>query len=190
MIRAPYAGIVTRRFVEVGEAVQAGPPSPQKLIALESLQHLRVEAQVPQSAIGAIRTGNHAEIILPDGQRQAVARMVIYPWADPASHSFRVRLQLDDAPAGLYPGMTVKVAFATGQAQRLLIPATALWRQGEVRGVYLIDGATVALRQVRTGQRFGDDIEVLSGLASGQTIARDPAAARRYLAAQRGGHTQ
>ena len=68
VVRAPYAGIVTQRFVEVGEAVQAGPPSPQKLIALESLQQLRVQVQVPQSAIDAIRDGNHAQIVLGDGK--------------------------------------------------------------------------------------------------------------------------
>jgi multidrug efflux pump subunit AcrA (membrane-fusion protein) len=61
-----------------------------------------------------------------------------------------------------------------------------LWHQGEVTGVYLIDGATVSLRQVRTGERFGDQTEILSGLASGETIARDPAAARQYLARQHG----
>ncbi|MGA7298289.1 MAG: efflux RND transporter periplasmic adaptor subunit [Rhodanobacteraceae bacterium] len=186
VVRAPYAGIVTQRFVEVGEAVQAGPPSPQKLIALESLQQLRVQVQVPQSAIDQIREGNHAQIVLGGGQRLDVARMTIYPYADPATHSFTVRLELDDAPAGLYPGMTAKVAFATGKAERLLVPASALWNQGEVTGVYLIDGATVSLRQVRTGERFGDQTEILSGLATGETIARDPAAARQYLANQHG----
>ena len=184
VVRAPYAGIVTRRFVEVGEAVQAGPPSPQKLIALQSLKHLRVQVEVPQSAIDAIRAGHQAQIVGADGKRVDAARMIIYPYADPATHSFTVRLELDDAPPGLYPGMTVKVAFATGQAERLLVPVSALWRQGELRGVYLIEGRHVALRQVRTGERFGDRIEILSGLAAGDQIARDPAAAMHWLAAR------
>ncbi len=184
VVRAPYAGIVTRRFVEVGEAVQAGPPSPQKLIALQSLKHLRVQVEVPQSAIDAIRAGHQAQIVGVDGKRVDAARMIIYPYADPATHSFTVRLELDDAPPGLYPGMTVKVAFATGQAERLLVPVSALWRQGELSGVYLIEGRHVALRQVRTGERFGDKIEVLSGLAAGDQIARDPAVAMHWLTAR------
>ena len=182
VVRAPYAGIITQRFVEVGEAVQAGPPSPQKLISLESLKQLRVQVQVPQSAINAIRDGNHAQVILGSGKRADVARMTIYPYADPATHSFTVRLDLEDAPPGLYPGMTVKIAFATGEAERLLVPASALWKQGEVVGVYLVDGAQVSLRQVRTGERFNDQVEILSGLQAGDSIARDPVAARQYLA--------
>ncbi len=182
VVRAPYAGIITQRFVEIGEAVQAGPPSPQKLISIESLKQLRVQVQVPQSAINAIRDGNHAQLVLADGKRTDVARMTIYPYADPATHSFTVRLELEDAPPGLYPGMTVKIAFATGTAERLLVPASALWTQGEVTGVYVIDGANVSLRQVRTGERFGDQIEILSGPEAGDNIARDPVAARQYLA--------
>lgn len=182
VVRAPYAGIITQRFVAVGEAVQAGPPSPQKLISLESLKQLRVQVQVPQSAINAIRDGNHAQVVLDDGKRTDVARMTIYPYADPATHSFTVRLDLEDAPPGLYPGMTVKVAFATGEAKRLLVPASALWKQGEVVGVYLVDGANVSLRQVRTGERFDDQVEILSGLEAGDGIARDAVAARQYLA--------
>ncbi|MEP7186531.1 MAG: efflux RND transporter periplasmic adaptor subunit, partial [Rhodanobacter sp.] len=55
VLRAPFAGIITRRFVHVGEAVQAGPPSPQPLIQLQALDHLRVNVQVPQSAVASIR---------------------------------------------------------------------------------------------------------------------------------------
>lgn len=184
VVRAPYAGIITQRFVEVGEAVQAGPPSPQKLVALESLKQLRVQVQVPQSAIEAIREGNHAQVVQADGTRADVAHMTIYPYADPATHSFTVRLELDDAPPGMYPGMTVKVAFATGRAERLLVPASALWRQGEVTGVYLLDGDRVSLRQVRTGERFDEQVEILSGLSAGESIARDPVAARQHLTAR------
>ncbi|MEO8848661.1 MAG: efflux RND transporter periplasmic adaptor subunit, partial [Casimicrobiaceae bacterium] len=62
ILRAPYAGIITRRYVQVGEAVQAGPPTPQPLIALASLHDLRVTVRVPQSAVAAIRQFNAAEV--------------------------------------------------------------------------------------------------------------------------------
>ncbi|MDA3913276.1 MAG: efflux RND transporter periplasmic adaptor subunit [Oleiagrimonas sp.] len=186
VIRAPYDGIVTQRFVQVGEAVQAGPPSPQALIAIESLKDLRVKVQVPQSAIAAIRKYHQAQILPEDcrSARMDVAKVIVYPYADPKTHTFDVRLLLDGSHPDLFPGMTVKAAFAVGTARRLLVPESAIWHQGEVSGVYVIEGHDVSLRQVRTGERFGKRVEVLSGLRDGDMIATDPAAAARYLSSQ------
>jgi RND family efflux transporter MFP subunit len=189
VIRAPYAGIITRRYVHVGQAVQAGPPSPQPLIALESLNDLRVNVQVPQSAVDAIRHF-HVAAVLPEGRngpRVAASSVSVFPYADPDTHTFNVRLQLPADTVGLYPGMTVKVAFAIGEASRLLVPKTALVRRGEIVGVYVIGEQGVTLRQVRTGYDYGDQVEVLAGLDDGERIATDPTAAMKYLNQQHAG---
>lgn len=191
VLRAPFAGIITRRFVHVGEAVQAGPPSPQPLIALQSLDDLRVNVQVPQSSVADIRQFNAANVLLgPDGdgsRRMAVSSVNVFPYADPETHTFNVRLQLPAADTGLYPGMTVKVAFATGEAKRLLVPASALVQRGEIVAVYVIGAHGVTLRQVRTGYHYGDRVEVLAGLDDGERIAADPLAAVKYLDEQHAG---
>ena len=175
-VRAPYDGYVTKRWVQVGEAVQPGQP----LVSGVSLKQLRVSVQVPQSAVQAIRAFHQAEIVL-NGERIKVDRVIVFPYADPDTHTFNVRLELDGGHPGLYPGMTVKAVFAVGQARPLLVPETALWHQGEVTGVYVIGKHGVALRQVRVGDRFGDRVEVLSGLSDGDVVASDPDAAARYL---------
>jgi RND family efflux transporter MFP subunit len=186
VLRAPYAGIITRRYVQVGEAVQAGPPSPQPLIALQSLDDLRVNVQVPQSAVDAIRRFHAAEVLLGDGARRvAASRVSVFPYADPNPHTFNVRLQLPAGDTGLYPGMTVKVAFATGEAKRLLVPASALVQRGELLGVYVLDEHGAALRQLRIGHRYADQVEVLAGLDDGERVATDPAAAARWLTGNR-----
>lgn len=192
VLRAPYAGIVTRRFVQVGEAVQAGPPSPQPLISMQSLEALRVNVQVPQSAVDAIRRFQAAEVLLDgDGARRVAASDVnVFPYADPQTHTFNVRLTLPGADSGLYPGMTVKVAFASGEAKRLLLPDTALVQRGELSGVYVLGEHGVALRQLRLGHRYAGRVEVLAGLDDGERIATDPAAAARWLAERRPGAPQ
>ncbi len=183
VLRAPFAGIITHRFVHVGQAVQAGTPSPQPLIQLQALDDLRVNVQVPQSAVEAIRKFHVAEV-LPDGGRRVTASTVeVFPYADPATHTFNVRLQLPAGNTGLYPGMTVKVAFATGEATRLLVPASALVQRGELVAVYVLGDHGVSLRQVRLGNRDGDQVEVLAGLDDGERVARDPQAAMSWLAA-------
>jgi hypothetical protein len=86
--------------------------------------------------------------------------------------------------------MTVKVAFAVGGAQRLALPVDALMHRGEIDGVYVIGADnSVGLRLVRLGHTSGDAVEVLSGLAAGERVARDPDAALRWLVAQRAGKT-
>lgn len=190
VVRAPYDAIVTRRYVEVGEAVQSGPPVPQQLIGIASLKDLRVTVQVPQSAVDAIRRYHAAEVLLDgsDARRIGSQAVTVFPYADPSTHTFSVRVDMSGDHTGLYPGMTVKVAFATGQTQRMLVPVTALVQRGELQGVYVIGDRGVSLRQIRTGYRYGDRIEVLAGIDDGERIATDPAAAARWLVERQNGH--
>jgi len=183
VVRAPYSGIVTKRFVQVGESVQAGQP----LIAGLSLNELRVDVQVPQSAVDAIRRYHSGEVLLDaeGAKRVAAAKVTVFPYADAQTHTFSVRLELPAQETGLYPGTTVKAAFTVGEAQRLLIPASALLQRSELSGVYVASGSGVVLRQIRTGHRFGDRVEVLAGLGEGERIAADPTAAALALAASR-----
>lgn len=189
VIRAPYSGIVVKRHVQVGETVRPG----QALISGISLGELRVEVQVPQSDVAAIREHRQAAVILDaaSGARLEAKEVVVYPNADPQTHSFRVRLELPAQETGLHPGMTVKVAFTVGEAQRLLVPAAALLQRSEVSAVYVLDAQGPTLRQVRIGHRYGDRVEVLAGLDDGERIAVDPVATGEWLAKSRrgaGGH--
>lgn len=180
VVRAPYAGIVTERHVEVGGSVRAGQP----LISGLSLQRLRVDVEIPQTDIGAVREHGRAALLLDGGVRVPAREVVVFPYASPDTHTFRVRVELPEAETGLYPGMTVKVAFAIGEASRVLVPARALVHRGELTGVYVVHDGRAALRQVRVGTRFGDDVEVIAGLDDGDRVVLDPAAAVRLLAAE------
>lgn len=183
-VRAPYAGVITRRLVHVGEAVQSGPPSPQPLIEMASLDALRVAVQVPQGAVDAIRAARSATI-LADDRRVPAGAITVFPSADPATHTFTVRVDVPGQDSGLRPGTSVKVAFPTGDTRQLLVPASALVRRGELVGVYVIGAHGVTLRQLRVGDTLGDRVQVLAGLDDGETIATDPVAALNYLAQQR-----
>lgn len=179
VVRAPYSGILTERHVQVGETVRPGQP----LVSGLSLAQLRVEVEIPQGDLAAVREQSKAAILLDDGRRIEAREVVIFPYADATTHSFRVRLELPETETGLQPGMTVKAVFAIGTAERLLIPTSALVRRSEVTAVYVVDAANrVALRQVRLGHRFGDQVEVLAGLQAGERIAADPLAALAHIA--------
>ncbi len=184
VVRAPYSGIVTQRHVEIGETVGAGQP----LISGLSLDRLRLEVDVPQGDVAAIRQHGRAAVLLADGRRVEAERVTVFPFADPATHSFKVRVELPEAQTGLHPGMTAKVAFVLGESARLRIPASALLRRSEITGVYVVEAdQRVSLRQLRVGHRSDDRIEVLAGLEPDARIAADPVAAQAHIAALRAG---
>ncbi|WP_129782299.1 efflux RND transporter periplasmic adaptor subunit [Peristeroidobacter soli] len=176
-IRAPYAGVVTKRLVEPGESVHPGTP----LMSGLSLQYLRVSVDVPQSSIDAIRRIKQAAVYI-DGRRVEVSKLTVFPEAAKPSNTFRARLELPENAADLYPGMFVKVGFVTGEARRLLAPLSSVVERGEVTALYIVnDDGRASLRQVRLGHKFEKDVEVLAGLAEGERVALDPVAAMKQL---------
>ncbi len=182
VIKAPFSGYVTQRHVEVGETVGVGQP----LMSGFSYEHLRALVQVPQAFVGSVRQHAKARVILKDDHSVEAESLRVFPYADPQSHSFRVRVNLPQADYGIYPGMFVKVAFVTGEVERLLILAEAVVKRSELTGVYVLaDDGRVSLRQIRVGGRIGNQVEVLAGLSEGERIAVDPIAAGIELKQQR-----
>lgn len=181
LIRAPFAGIVAKRHVELGELVTPG----QALITGLSLQSLRVNVDVPQSMFHSVHTIGKAFVYVDD-KRIAAESLTFFPVADVVANTFQVRVNLPDGRATLYPGMFVKVGFVVGESHRLLVPAAAVVRRSELSAVYVVNNDIVTLRQVRLGRLYGDSIEVLAGLSEGETVARDPVSAGIYLKDQSG----
>ena len=176
-VRAPYAGIVTKRHVQPGETVAPGT----LLMSGLSLQFLRVTVDVPQSIVEQVRRIRKAAVYV-DGRRVEATKLTVFPEAAGASNTFRARLELPENATDLYPGMFVKVAFVVGEAQRLLVPAAAVVDRGDVTAVYVIDSTgRTSLRQIRPGHRFDGKVEVLAGLSAQERIATDPIAAMKRL---------
>lgn len=177
MVRAPYAGIVSKRHVEVGESVVPGKP----LMSGLSLQAVRVRVDVPQSMVDPIRNIGKAFVYAGE-ERIEGESLTFFPVADPATNTFRIRVNLPENRKVLYPGMFVKVGFIVGQTNRLLVPAEAIVQRSELTAIYVVDAhGGVSLRQLRTGRRFDDRVEVLAGLEAGEVVAVDPVRAGIYL---------
>jgi RND family efflux transporter MFP subunit len=179
-VRAPYAGLVTQRHVQVGEMASPGQP----LMTGISLKQLRVAVDVPQNLIPAIRAGQGVRILLPDNQVVAATGMTVFPFADQGSNTFKVRLNLPANLANLYPGMFVKAGFLTGEKRELAIPKSAVVQRSEVTGTYVIKEGKVSFRLIRVGRDLGDSLVVLSGLTEGEQVALDPISAGATLKAQ------
>jgi len=181
-VRAPYSGIVTERHIEVGETAQPG----KQLMSGLSLEQLRVNIDVPQIMINAIRESGDVYIEAPDDKVVPVSDKTVSHFADPASHTFRVRLDLKGDDLWLFPGMFVKVVFQIGQRPVLAVPAESVVRRSEVTAVYVISAeGKISMRAIRQGRNLADgNTIVLAGLMEGERVAIDPIAAGVQLKQQ------
>ena len=172
-VRAPYGGVASARHVELGEAVHPGDP----LMSGFDPDAMRVEVSLPQAVAALVREIRQARVVTGDDSDIVPAQLILFPVADPATSTVRARLELPAQSGNLYPGQFVKVAMTIGKTERLLIPASSVLYRSEVTGVYIVVNGVPILRQVRLGNRFGDAVEVLAGLATGESVALDPVAA-------------
>jgi multidrug efflux system membrane fusion protein len=166
-IVAPSTGVVVSRRVEPGNVAVPG----QALLVLDDPRHYRLEAEVGESAMGAIRLGQRVPVTLDSiGQALEGSVVEIVPASDPASRSVTVKLELPSLPS-LRSGLFGRASFATGERMALLAPAGALVDRGQLTGVYVVDDQSVArFRLVTAGARRGDRVEVLSGLSPGERL--------------------
>jgi len=167
-ITAPFAGVVTRRLVDVGDLAVPGRP----LLELEEPKALRFEADVPAALVELVRLGEELGVrVAGAGTDVAVTGRVseIEPSADPVSRTFRVRLDLP-----------LETAVRGGAFGRMLLPlesvvvttvtTNAVSVNGQMELVWVVREGRARLRIVKTGKRLGADWEVLSGLEKGEVV--------------------
>ena len=149
-----------------------------------SMSQLRASVDVPQTYIRAIREQKKAYIINLENPAKSLkaTKLTIYPYANPKSHTFRVRARLPENSKELFPGMLVKVAFTIDTNKRLMVPTSAIAHRSEVSAVYVVEqNNNISLRQIREGKQFGNKTEILAGLDEGEIVAVDPVRAGVYL---------
>src|SRR5450830_1415669 len=171
-VSAPYAGVISELPVSLGDLASPGRP----LLTLFDPASLRISVQVPESQAsvqGAVR-------VQLDGLPAFVApHWQWLPVTDPVSHTRTLRAEVS---AVLAPGRFARVwlpgRVVSGAPARLLVPQAAVLRRAELQAVYVIaaEGRPV-LRQVRLGEARGEQVEVLTGLREGESVALDPQAA-------------
>lgn len=181
-VKAPYSSVVADVPVMLGDMAMPGRP----LLTLYDPSALRVTAAVPQTAVARYASDAAVKLEVPGlpAERKWIApsQVQVLPTIDAATHTAQVRASLPPGANGLAPGMFARVWLPTrGSASaRLFVPEKSVVRRAEMTGLYVLDpkGFPV-LRQVRLGRTAEGQVEVLSGIASGDRVVLDPQAAAR-----------
>jgi RND family efflux transporter MFP subunit len=169
---APFFGIVTARMADPGTMASPGVP----LLQVDQAGALQLDVSVDESAMGAVHKGMKAQVAIDGGNATSLAGTVaeIVPAADPASHSFLIKIDLPSS-SQLRAGMYGTAEFANGTRQAILIPRSAVVMRGSLTSAYILDGQGIAqLRSLTLGATQGSLIEVLSGISSGEKLVDAP----------------
>lgn len=175
-VTAPFDALVLETQADVGTLAMPGTP----LLTVYAPQPLRAVVQVPMSRAKTLTAAVQIEVQLPMPEgasvwvRPSSTRAV--PGADPVSQTVEWRLNL---PASVVTsgtvGQQVRVRFAAGQSQRLLVPSSAVLHRGELTAVFVAVANGFALKAVRLGADHGSQgTEVLAGLMPDDKVAVDP----------------
>jgi RND family efflux transporter MFP subunit len=171
-LRAPFDGVVTRRLMDPGELATPG----RGVVEIHDPAQLRAVGTLPQFVLPRTAKVERAEVEVPAAHRRfSATRVTVLPAADPRLLSTQVRAELPaDVPAAVVPGTAAKVLVPIGRSRKLVVPAAAVIRRGELTAVYVLADGARQLRQVRVGDRVGDNgVEVLAGLSAGERVALD-----------------
>ena len=178
-IRAPFAGRLGIRQVNLGQTLNEGEP----IVSLQSMDPIYVNFQLPQQELGKVRQGLTVKLTTDALPGKAVNGTItaINPQVDSATRNIRIQATVKNPDEQLRPGMFVNVAVALpGERAVLTIPSTAVLYAPYSDSVFVVEekkgeggnGGDKVVRQqfIRLGKTRGDYVAVVSGLDEGQTV--------------------
>ena len=165
-IVAPFDGVVTKKWVDVGDLASPGKP----LVDLEDPSQLQVQADVPDVIVSQVHIREEMTVRV-DALNAEVSGTVaeISPAADPATHTFRVKVNLPATP-GLMSGQFARLEVPVGESDALLVPDSAVVQRGQMEILFVVANGHAQLRLVKTGRHIGERVEILSGLDTGDGV--------------------
>jgi membrane fusion protein, multidrug efflux system len=168
-IVAPFGGVIGIRQISVGDYVKEG----QDLVTLEDISALKVDFRVPEQLLAALRPGQAVEMgsdALP-GRKYVATVDAIDPLVDQAGRAVLLRARLRNSDGQLRPGMFVRTRLIVSQRQNALtVPEEALVPVGADQFVYRVADGKAQRVKIRAGVRRAGTVEVLEGLAPGDTV--------------------
>jgi RND family efflux transporter MFP subunit len=166
-IRAVEAGVVTEKRIEAGSLATPGTP----LMTVEDTSGFRLEANVDERLSGKVKVETPVVVVFESPARRVPGTIAeVFPAVDPATRTFLIKVELT-APS-LKSGLFGRVLIPEERKEVLLIPQGAVVEKGQLTGVYAVDDRGImTYRLIKRGRPYGEKVEVLSGLKTGDRIA-------------------
>jgi RND family efflux transporter MFP subunit len=174
---APFAGVITRRNVDVGDLIDAGGGAGRTLFVLSQTDPLRIYVNVPQTYAQNVKAGQQVTVAQAELHGQTFQGEVARTAGaiDTASRTMQIEVTLPNKGGVLMPGAYVQVQLPLQGASALTVPTNALMIGGEGIRVAMLDAdKRVHLRPVKIGRNYGENVEVLDGLTTSDEVVLNP----------------
>ena len=173
LIRAPFSGTVTQRFVDPGAFAAPGAP----LVAIQDGRRLRISVSVAPDAARDVARGTTIMAAIEGAPTSATIEGVV---PAPAGNLYTINALVDNVNGRMLPGSAATLQLPRGTRRAVLVPSAALRREGDLSGVLVRRTSGDELRWLRLGNVFGSYTEVLGGLRAGdQVVVPDTTAQSR-----------
>ncbi len=168
-IRAPFDGSVSRIYADKGSLAAPGMP----LLELDGNSGLEIEAGVPESLITGPIEGGQFQAFLPSINSTFEATAVeVSSASDDQSRSVKVRFSIP-SHVRARPGQFARIQLEGSKRSKIMVPVAAISKLGQMERVFVAVEDQALLRLVKTGAREGQQVEVLTGLDTGEWIVVD-----------------
>lgn len=174
-ISAPFDGIMGLRLISPGAYLKAG----DNIVRIENIRAIKLDFRVPEIYVGRIARGQPVNVSMDafPGTSFAGRIYAIEPQVDEKSRTVLVRAQVPNPNGKLKPGLFARVSVQLdSRASAIVIPEQAIVPQGRDAFVYkVLDGGATALTKVELGGRRPGEVEIVAGLAPGDTVVTEGA---------------
>ncbi len=165
-ISAPFDGIITRKHADVGDQAMPG----KAILQMENPNTLRLEADVPEALIANVKLGDQLSVRIASVTSDVLGTVAeLSPAADANSRTFLVKLDLPKV-ANLRSGQFGRVAVPVGEVETIRVPSKAVVVRGQLELVFVVADGHAQMRLVKTGRHVGAEVEIVSGLDTGEQI--------------------
>jgi membrane fusion protein (multidrug efflux system) len=169
-VRAPFAGLLARRYVSVGDFVNAGEP----LFDLVALDPIEVEFHLAERDSGRVELGHKVEVsVAPFPEERFAATVhVVSPRIDPATRTLRVKARLENAQGRLRPGLFARADLGVAERANVpMLPEEAVLQRSDGAVVFVLrDDGRVERRAIRTGIIRAGRVEAAAGVKAGERV--------------------
>jgi RND family efflux transporter MFP subunit len=169
-VRAPFAASVKERLVAVGQYVRNNTP----LLTLVKTDPIRLRVEIPERMAPWIKTGQVTDVLL-EAYADRVFRGKIWrisPTVEQTKRTFVVEALIDNPAGALKPGSYAKARVPTERVDRIrLVPFRSVNYILGSNKAYVVRDGQVDAREVKLGDRFDQEVEILEGVEDGEQVA-------------------
>ncbi|MDR3326986.1 MAG: efflux RND transporter periplasmic adaptor subunit [Prevotellaceae bacterium] len=161
-VKAPFPGVIATKNFEDGELYSPQLP----VLVLTQLSKLKAYVNIPESYFPKVKKGMGLDILCDIYKNEIFNGKIeeVFPTIDPQTHTFQAKLVIPNASEKLRPGMFVRTTLSLGKIEAVIVPYQAVLKQqgSNDRYVFVASDSVAKRISVRLGQRFDDQIEILS----------------------------